>query len=164
VTIVPRPRSAVPVPAPLPVAAGATLDAATGDLVRRAARLADGLAFLERGHLECVAILLGVIPQAVERARQVLADPLARAAAEEAHRSARARPEAPAAHPAPPAAPRTAEALVREAERRDGGVALLATSAAECAAVVFGVTPALVAEARALLARRGLAPGPSTAE
>jgi hypothetical protein len=161
VTIVPRPRTAIPVP--LPVATGGTLDPATQDLVRRAARLADGLAFLERGHLECVAVLLGVTPQAVERARHVLADPLARAAAEEAHRSARARPQA-AAPPASPAAPRTAEALVREAERRDGGVALLATSAAECAAVVFGVTPALVAEARALLARRGLAPDPSTAE
>jgi hypothetical protein len=151
------PRSHRPSPPPT----SAALDEATRDLVLRAAAHPDGLALVLHGQLECVATLLRVHPRAVERARRALEDPAVRAAAEAALAGARDRIAALEVPVAPPAAAprRSAEAVVREAERREGGVELLASGSPECAAVVFSVTPAVVLAARELLARRAVRPG-----
>jgi hypothetical protein len=110
---------------------------------------------IERAPLECASILLGARPAQIERARAALEAPLARAAA----RAALARVVAEGAPtPAPPRhAPHDADALVREAESTPLGLRTLATASPECAAITFSVHPALVLEARALLAARGVA-------
>ena len=61
----------------------------------------------------------------------------------------------PPAPPAPPGA-RGAEEVVREAEAHPPGVELLLSASLEAAAIAFGVHPDVVAEARAILARRGV--------
>jgi hypothetical protein len=127
------------------------------DLVRRAAALPNAIAVIERAPLECASILLGARPADVERARAALEAPLARTAAAAALARAVAEgSRAPAPEP-PHRAPRTADALVREAERAPAGLLILATASPECAAITFSVHPALVLEARALLAARGVA-------
>ena len=161
-TIVSHPRSDGSPPPLAPPVAGAPLDRATLELVRRSAVHPDGLALLERGQLECVAVLLGVHPRDVERARVALDAPGARTAAAEAAAKVGAEGgalPALAGRPAPESVPRAPEGVLREAERRGGGLELLASSAPECAAIVFGVTPAVVLAARELLARRGIRPG-----
>jgi len=118
-------------------------------LVERAAAVPDGLALLQRAPLECVAVLLGVVPRIVERVRAALEDPALRE--EAALRFARAagrRAAAPAAAAAPAPAPRDPEALLREAGARAGGLDLLLDAAPEAAAIVFGVHPDLVDRAR----------------
>lgn len=142
----------------------ASLDAATLDLVRRSAAHAEGLVLLERGNLECVAVLLRAHPRAVERVRRLLEDPAVRAAAADAFEAARPRALAVPAVASRPAAPRTPESVLRDAERREGGLALLAHAASECAAIVFGVTPSVVRAARALLEARGIPAAPSADE
>lgn len=132
-------------------------------LVERAARIPDGLALLEASPLECAAVLLGVDPRTLERVRAALADPQLH---EEvrlafAHLVALRPPPRPEAPPAPVAAPRDPEALLAAAARRPGGDSLLLSAAAESAAVLFGVHPDLVLQARELAARRGLPRDPS---
>jgi hypothetical protein len=119
-------------------------------LVERAARFPEGLALLEGGLLECVAVLLGVEPRTLERARAALADPALRAEAGRHHlRLTGGRRTAPAApSPEPPPPPRDPQALLLAALAREGGVALLLSAAPEAAAVAFGVHPALVHRAR----------------
>jgi hypothetical protein len=69
---------------------------------------------------------------------------------------ARHRPQSPLpADPARPA-PRGAEDVLRDAQARPDGIALL-FSAAECAAIWFGVHPEVVLAARDLARSRGLA-------
>lgn len=127
-------------------------------LVERAAHLRDGLVLLERAPLECVAVLLGVEPRAVERVRAALEDPaLHGEAARHFARCAatrRAEPGAPEVRPPP----RDPAALLAAAREREGGLALLLGAAPECAAVAFGVHPDLVHRAREAAARAGLAP------
>lgn len=121
-------------------------------LVERAAAIPDGLALLERAPLECIAVLLGVEPRAIERVRAALEDPALRE--EAALRFARAQGRRPArAASAAAAAPSDPEALLRVARARAGGLALLLDAAPEAAAVVFGVHPDLVDRARAAAAR-----------
>ncbi|HUL59109.1 MAG TPA: hypothetical protein VLU43_07540 [Anaeromyxobacteraceae bacterium] len=125
------------------------------DLVRRAAALPNALEVIERAPLECASVLLRARPADVERVRAALGAPHARAAAAAA--LARAVVEGARA-PAPEPlrrAPRTPDALVREAERTPAGLRILATASPECAAIAFSVHPTLVLEARALLAARG---------
>ena len=149
--------------APLPIVAAAAdgPEALTPDvlrLVQRAAALPNGMAVIERAPLECASILLGARPVQIEQARAALAAPLARAAAAAA--LARAVPDGRGAAGAEPRPlPRTAEALVRAAERTPAALRILASASPECAAVIFSVKPALVLEARALLAARGAAGG-----
>jgi hypothetical protein len=118
------------------------------EVVERAARVADGLVLLERAPLECVAVLLGIEPAAVERVRTALEDPAVR---EEAVRHARAAAAARAT--AAPLAPaprplRGVEELLAAARARTDGLPLLLTAAPEAAAVAFGVHPELVHRAR----------------
>ncbi len=128
-------------------------------IVERAARVRDGLALVEQAPLESVAVLLGVAPTTIERVRAALEDPALRE--EAALRLARAegkRPRPTAAGPSKTAQPpRDPDALLRAARAREGGLALLLDAAPECAAVVFGVHPELVARARER-ARTGPAP------
>src|SRR5512143_1601434 len=75
-------------------------------LVERAARIPEGLALLERAPLECAAVLLGVVPRAVERVRVALEDPALREEASlrfvrAADRRAAANPGGSARTPAP---------------------------------------------------------------
>jgi hypothetical protein len=122
-------------------------------VVHRARSVTNGLALLEGAPLECAAVLLGVPPPAIERARAALADAAAR---DGAGRHADAAPGLPAA-PRGPAlpAPRDAEALLAAAEARSGGLALLLGASPECAAIGYGVHPGLVHAARDLALRRG---------
>jgi hypothetical protein len=133
-------------------------------LVERAAAIPEGLALLERAPLECAAVLLGVDPRAVERARAALEDPaLHEEASLRFERAADRRAAATPRAPAPPPAPRDPEALLAAARARGGGLAILLEAAPECAAIVFGVHPDLVHRARALAAREVPQPGPPPA-
>ena len=118
-------------------------------LVERASAFADGLALLEGAPLECVAVLLGVAPRTVERARAALQDPGLRSAAARHHDRLGAG-RRPTSAPPPAAAPRPhdAQALLLAALARDGGISLLLSAAPEAAAVAFGVHPDLVHHAR----------------
>lgn len=129
-------------------------------LAERAASLRDGVALLERGALECVAVLLGVDARLVERVRVALEDPALRDEVARHHARAAGAHRPPASGPpASPEAPRDPEALLAAARAREGGLALLLGAAPECAAIAFGVHPALVHAAREAAARAGLAPG-----
>ncbi len=123
-------------------------------LVDRAAAIPDGLALLEGAPLECIAVLLGVDPRAIERVRAALEDAALRGEAALAFEraAARQRPTARASG-SPPPPPRDPAALLAAARRREGGLAVLLDAAPECAAVVFGVHPDLVQRARGRLAR-----------
>jgi hypothetical protein len=128
-------------------------------LVERAAHLREGLALLERAPLECIAVLLGVEPRAVERVRAALEDPaLHGEAVRHFNRCAATRPPEPGAPEIRPP-PRDPAALLAAARERAGGLALLLGAAPECAAIAFAVHPDLVHRARELAARAGLAPG-----
>ena len=122
-------------------------------LAERAARVSDGFALLERAPLECVAVLLGVDPRAVERVRVALEDHALRDEAARwclecvGHR--RPLPMAPSAPPAPS----DPEQLLAAAHGRTGGLPLLLDAAPEVAAIAFGVHPELVHRAREAAAR-----------
>jgi hypothetical protein len=122
-------------------------------LVDRAAAIPDGLALLERAPLECIAVLLGVEPRAVERVRAALEDAALREEAALRFARAQGKRPAPAAAPPVPAPPRDPEALLRAARARPGGLALLLEAAPEAAAVLFGVHPDVVERAREAAAR-----------
>lgn len=126
-------------------------------VVERAARVEHGRALLHLAPLECAAVLLGERPPAVERVRAALEDRRTRAAALAVFASARARPSQPP-RAAVPAARHGAEEVVREAQARPDGLALLLSAAAECAAITFGVHPDVVLAARDLARSRGLSP------
>lgn len=120
-------------------------------LVERAARVPDGLAVLEGAPLECVAVLLGVAPGVVERARAALTDPAVRAAATRHHlrlTAGRRASSGAAAPPRPAAPPRDPQSLLLVALARAGGVDVLLGAAPEAAAVAFGVHPELVLRTR----------------
>ncbi len=129
-------------------------DPEMSDVIERALRVPDGLALLRAAPLETAAILFGVAPPAIERARASLRDPgvLAHAAALLA--SAEASWRSAARPPPRPPAPRDPEQLIDAARSRAGGLSLLLSAAPEAAAIAFGVHPDLVHGARAVAARR----------
>lgn len=126
------------------------------ELIRRVASVRRGLAFLDVGMLECVAITFDVHPDVVLEARQHLAIPAQRASLLEEVRRQQAEHPAPWHHPYPPMpapAPRSAAALVRAAENHEYGLPFLMESPPETVAVTLHVHPNLVFRARALVAR-----------
>lgn len=126
------------------------------DAVERSAALRRGLALLHRAPAEVVAAAIGVHAQAVEEARDRLERPHERRDLIRVFARAleRRRVEPPAAAP-PPARPRGLHDLIREAERREGGLDFLRRAPAETVAITFTVHPDLVQRARELLASRG---------
>jgi hypothetical protein len=125
------------------------------DVIDRAARVQDGLSLLRSAPLEAAAILLGVPPPAIERARDSLRDPgvLEQAAAHMASATAHLAGAAATPPPRPPA-PRDPEQLIDAARKRADGLSLLLSAAPEAAAICFGVHPDLIHGARELAARR----------
>jgi len=119
----------------------------------------DGREFFDRGPLECVAVVFGVRPAIVEQVRALL-----RTAAGRARLAAL---ESTAGPPQPPPEPvrrlaadrpTSAEELVERARGHELGVRCLIETPVETAAVLFGVTPFLVLEARRLLHAAGIDP------
>lgn len=132
--------------------------AAMQELISRLASFPRGVAFLDTGELECVAITFGVCPDLVLQAREYLASPARRAWFLEHVRLAnRASPEPwhpPRPQPGAPApGPRTLAGLVRAADQHRYGLSFLLESPPETVAVVFCVHPQRVLRARALYAR-----------
>ena len=126
------------------------------ELVRRVASVRRGLAFLDVGSLECVAITFDVHPKVVSEAREHLATPAHRASLLAYVRRLQAAHPEPWHHPRPPMpapSPRTAAALVRAAEHHEYGVRFLLESPPETVAVTLHAHPNLVFRARALVAR-----------
>ncbi len=135
------------------------------DLVERSSALEHGLAFVRRAPVESVAITLGVHPRVVEHACDCLDRVEERAMMIRYFARARARRRTlppPVARVAPVATPRTAEQLIAEATRSPSGrghslgVQFLLCAPLETAAILFRAHPDLVAEARELLAARGV--------
>jgi hypothetical protein len=130
------------------------------EVLERAAALRHGLGFLHTGPLESVAITLGLDARLVARVRGQIDDPSLHPLVIESFKRAVERQRAgerPAAVPAPPPpAPAMGPAdLLRAAEAHPLGLPFLADAPLETVAVTFGVTPFVVLEARALLARAG---------
>lgn len=124
------------------------------DVIERATRVRDGLALLRGAPLETAAILLGVAPPAIERARASLQDPGVLAGAAALLASAEAGWRVAATPPPRPPAPRDPEQLIDAARKRADGLSLLFSAAPEAAAIAFGVHPDLVHGAREAAARR----------
>jgi hypothetical protein len=124
------------------------------DVIERATRVRDGLALLRGAPLETAAILLGVAPPAIERARASLRDPGALEHAAALLAGAAASWRAAATPPPRPPAPRDPEQLIDAARRRADGLSLLLSASPEAAAIAFGVHPDLVHGAREVAARR----------
>jgi hypothetical protein len=128
------------------------------ELIRRVGCFPRGLAFLDTGSLECVAITFGVHPDLVLEARSYLAAPAHRAwllDQVKSHQSAEPKPwHAPRPYSASATpGPRTAAALIRAADQHQYGVSFLLESPPETVAIVFHVHPQMVFRARALFAR-----------
>ena len=144
-----------------PVATDVRITPAVRDLVARSAALPRGLAFLNRGPLECVASALGATVHLVEQARACLEGGPERVQLLEEHAAAthRSRPPWPTSpvHFAPP--PRGPEDVVGEAERHPLGVEFLIRGPFETVAVTFGAHPDVVLAARDLLGARGVPAG-----
>lgn len=125
-------------------------------LLKRAVEHPLGFQLLYQGHLESVAALFAVPPDAIEQARRWIGDPERRGqfAAEllAARRFHAEHPEIDHIHgrgPAAPVAPRrTAEDLVEELRRLPDGFEFLFRAPPETIAVLFGVHPFAVHEAR----------------
>jgi hypothetical protein len=148
-----------------PVAPSQRVTRAVRDLVARSAALPRGLAFLNRGPVECVASALGAPVHLVEQARTCLQDGPERVLLLEEHaaavqRSRQAWPTSPV-HFAPP--PRGPEEVVGEAERHPLGVEFLIRGPFETVAVTFGAHPDVVLAARDLIGARGTPAGNSSA-
>jgi hypothetical protein len=128
-------------------------------LVERAARVEHGRALLHLAPPECAAVLLGERPPAVERVRAALEDRRTRDAALALFARALGSrpPRAPRSAAPPLPTPRRAEEVLRDAQARPDGLAVLLSAAAECGAITFGVHPEVVLAARALARSRGLA-------
>ena len=144
-----------------PVAPNQAITPAVRDLVARSAALPRGLAFLNRGPVECVASALGATVQLVEQARACLERgpervELLEEHAAAVHRSRQPWPTSPV-HFAPP--PRRPEDVVGEAERHPLGVEFLIRGPFETVAVTFGAHPDVVLAARELLDARGVPAG-----
>jgi hypothetical protein len=131
------------------------------DLIERLAQWPHGLGFLHLADIDTVAINLHVHPFLVARARTALETPEGRDRLIDEVRKARARhggdlpepPPCPDSPPCPPA-PKTAEELIGVADRHPLGLPFLEEGHPEAVAVIFGVHPNVVFEARAVLARR----------
>jgi len=127
-----------------------------------AASIPRGLAFLHRAPIEAVAIALAVDARLVVQVRRLLDDPATHAPVVVAFKAAVARwrrephPEGFRAPVPPPPAPGPEE-LLRAAEEHPLGREFFADAPLETVAVVFGVHPFLVLEARGLLEHRGIA-------
>jgi hypothetical protein len=123
------------------------------EVLERAVQHPAGLELLERGGTEAVAVLFGVRPSSVERARALTSDPKRREALTEALvHAGQLHSQAGATYKASPACepvPKSADQLLQEIERYPGGRELLASAPAETVAVLFGAHPFVVAEARA---------------
>lgn len=148
-----------------PVAPNQAVTPAVRDLVARSAALPRGLAFLNRGPVECVASALGAPVHLVEHARTCLQDGPERVQLLEEHaaavqRSRQAWPASPV-HLAPPH--RGPEEVVGEAERHPLGVEFLLRGPFETVAVTFGAHPDVVLAARELLGARGTPAGNASA-
>ncbi|GAB4374759.1 MAG: hypothetical protein Kow0062_13080 [Acidobacteriota bacterium] len=131
-------------------------------VLERLALWPDGREFFDRGPLECVAVVFGVRPDLIEQARAFLADESGSAAFEELRRSlgtARARPPEPVRR-SRGALPGSPEELIEHARAHPLGLRCLLDPPVETAAVLFGVTPFLVIEARRALHERGIDPEP----
>jgi len=144
-----------------PVAANQAITPAVRDLVTRSAALPRGLAFLNRGPVECVASALGATVHLVEQARACLEGGPERVELLEEHAAAAQRARQPwptsPVHFAPP--PRGPEDVVGEAERHPLGVEFLIRGQLETVAVTFGAHPDVVLAARDLLDARDGPPG-----
>jgi len=119
-----------------------------------------GIELLRRGHLESVSALFGTRPALVDEVRgwlgskpqrKLLAEALLRA---RGRRPAGAPPATPSPVPVLPPAPRSTEELLRAAREVPGGEEFLSEAPLETVAIVFGVRPALVAQARERLGPR----------
>jgi hypothetical protein len=153
---------------------GTTTEALTPEvleLLARSTEIPRGLAFVRRAPLECVAISLRVHARTVDRAR----DHLDRAEKRELvireyarlleERRASGAPalEGPASHAvtsavsAPPQGPLE---LIDAAAEHPLGVAMIACSPLETVAITFRVHPDVVADAREILAARGVVAEP----
>ncbi|MCU0254429.1 MAG: hypothetical protein MUE47_07810 [Acidobacteria bacterium] len=130
--------------------------AALRSLLKRAVEHPLGFQLLYRGHLESVAALFAVTPDAIEQARQWIADPERRGefvgellAARRFHTE---HPEIDHIHGRGPAAPvpprKTSDDLVEELRRLPDGLDFLFQAPPETIAVLFGVHPFAVHEAR----------------
>lgn len=141
-------------PHPCPGAQPRGGDPETSEVIERAVRVPDGLALLRGAPLETAAILLGVTPPAIERARASLQVPGVLAHAAALLSSAEASWRSAAQPPPRPPAPRDPEQLIDAARSRADGLSLLLSAAPETAAIAFGVHPDLVHGARAVAVRR----------
>ncbi|MGC4121122.1 MAG: hypothetical protein QM765_42400 [Myxococcales bacterium] len=109
-----------------------------------------GVELLRQGHLESVAILFGAHPAVVDEVRGWLGSkPQRKVLAEALLRARHRKPATVVPAPlAPAAAPASAEDLVRAALEVPGGDEFLLEAPLETVAIVFGVRPDLVAQAR----------------
>lgn len=135
------------------------------ELVHKGAALGHSLAFVRKAPLETVATSLGVHARTVDHARDCLEDPARRVLIERAFVRASERPPAPASAPRTPAPPASLAPhdVIAGAERHPLGVQFLLCAPIETVAISLGARPDVVAEARALLERRGVAPEPGEA-
>lgn len=129
------------------------------ELIDRLALLPRGLAFLHLASLDTIAIVLGLDPRVVDRARDMLKTEDGRARMIEEFRKAKARaPEVRADwHPKPPPAMRpidSVEGLIRHAEEHPLGLRFLMDAPLETAAIMFHAHAFLVSEAREVLRTR----------
>ena len=117
-----------------------------------------GVQLLRQGHLESVSMLFGAHPAVVDEVRGWLSSGPQRKVVAEALSRARHRRPATASRSAPrapvPRSPSTPQELRRAVLEVPGGEELLAQAPLETVAIIFGVRPALVAQARDLEAVR----------
>ena len=128
------------------------------ELIRRLASFPRGVAFLDTGALECVAIVFGVCPDVILEVRGYLASHPTREWFLDQVRQAHSDHPEPWHAPRPQLGsltpgPRTAAALARAADTHEYGISFLLESPPETVAVVFHVHPQLVLRARAVFTR-----------
>jgi hypothetical protein len=134
------------------------------ELVERVSIVPRSLGFLHRAPIDTIAIVLGVDPFVVDRARTMLETPEGRRLLITELRKARSRPPVLAPRPvetsrcAPPPA-ETVEELIHRAEEHPLGLRFLMDAPLETVAITMGSHVFLVAEARAFLQeKRGVEP------
>lgn len=129
------------------------------DLLERSTAIPDGLAFVHDGPIDSVAVTLGVHPGLIVQACDCLDRAEQRAMLVRHFERALERRRA-SFHPSPGTAspPSTAADLIEAAEHDPYGDSFLLNAPFETVAILFGVHPFLVLEARELLSARGLTP------